>query len=74
MDVPAYVTPADIAKALGMSTKRSRAKMHRAGLLEPDGEHRYQVNSDKLAAKFPAIYRRLFDHFDTHAPNGLRRT
>lgn len=58
--IPAYLTPAEVAKANGISTKAARRKLDRAGILERDGEHRWHVAESRLRERLPDMYERVF--------------
>jgi hypothetical protein len=52
--IPPYLTPAQIAEAcrdplLTVTTRSIRRKLDRAGILEPDGPHRWHVAASRLA-------------------------
>lgn len=61
-DIPAYLTPALVAKANRMRTEAMRDKLSRAGILERDGEHRWHVASSRLRERLPDVYERVFSH------------
>jgi len=59
-DVPAYLTPALVARANRMRTEAMRDKLSRAGILERDGEHRWHVASSRLRERLPDVFERVF--------------
>lgn len=58
--MPAYLTPAEIAKACGMRTETCREKLARAGILERDGTRRWHVAESRLRERLPDMYERVF--------------
>lgn len=60
--IPAYLTPALIAAAAKEDTRSVRSKIRRAGILEQDGPHRYQVAASRLRERLPEYYERVVGH------------
>lgn len=58
--IPAYLTPGQIARACGDTTRNVRRKLARAGILEADGSHRLHVSESRLRERLPDMYERVF--------------
>lgn len=58
--IPAYLTPAEIAKANEIPTWKARRKLERAGILERDGKNRWHVAESRLRERLPDMYERVF--------------
>lgn len=62
LELPAYLEVALIAKANNMSTEKTRRKLHRAGILEPDGPHRYHVAESRLRERLSDMHERVYSY------------
>lgn len=72
--IPSYLTPAQVALANEMRTEHCREKLARAGILEPDGPHRFHVAESRLRERLPDMYERVFRWFELGHGKARRAT
>lgn len=58
-EMPPYLTPAEVAKACGMQTRKARRMLSRAGIIERLGD-RWVVAESRLRDRLPDVYARVF--------------
>jgi hypothetical protein len=58
--VPAYLEVSEIADANALPTRKMRRRLRNAGILEPNGPHRYHVAASRLRERLPEYYDRVF--------------
>jgi hypothetical protein len=74
VEIPPHITPAQVAQACGLTTRKAREKLRRLGILRKEPGGQCYVGDSRLREADGDLYDRVYAWFAERGRNGAMRS